>query len=805
MRFYRPTIKQPISTFVEAPLDFMQDQMVAEQKTIDDGRTSALKMNEDFLGIRPGMKSTDLFNEFKQDYSNQFENLTTQIMQDPSQVTRIADELVKLNSKYKNDPRYKSLQDDFEKSQLYKTKLVGSDKPSYMNNPSQLKIVDGEVQYSTPEDYGIITDKDLYSTMFDDVSKFKPDIGTDEQGNKIFSMSNGDGTFTTARTESELTTLKLSRIQKYLDSMYKTSNDNGSMEYVYRHAAEQLGDPGKAKDPVFRKQVFDEYSKPILQQAYEQAETRKTIDDGNNSSRNNARGGSGPVNPVDKTDPITFNPVTTQARMANYNVAGTDRPITNMSDFDESYANIKRNRGNHAIAFKNIYRNLTGKDLVVDPQAFGNLMYNQFELNADGKITPKNKFNTNENRVLASSELFEDAWLNLRDLNATEQNIKSFENRLKEANDVDNYDKKIIMDAEKKASFKALTDVPGTDFLQRKDVVTDGDYSLEKAYKKAKELVKQNPSDGLAADFVFKYENGTIDKEKYKSNYQKAIREFLPKGSKELKIYEALDSYNNRMEDVELRMLPPSDKYVQNMAKTMLANFSTDMASKFKDLVTNEEINGADMLKKIPYKQGENNKGEMDLDKVQFGYFVDPNEGMKGVMLIQGQGKFEYPIDEGGLEQVIMTLSPEEKTRFNFYNQAIQSSQKNYGKGRINLGDDKNPYIFNFEETPSELDPKKKSYVYTDEANITRRAKSIQEMQNNISRVYENAQAFLNNPQINKDIKAIQQQILSGNISEENGNALINNYMQGVRKAASDSFGNLGKPQPQVQSKTLGW
>jgi len=759
MRFYRPTIKQPISTFVEAPLDFMQDQMVAEQKTIDDGRTSALKLNEDFLGIRPGMKSTDLFNEFKQDYSNQFENLTTKIMQDPSQVTRMADELVKLNSKYKNDPRYKSLQDDFEKSQLYKTKLVGSDKPSYMNNPSQLKIVDGEVQYSTAEDYGIITDKDLYSTMFDDVSKFKPDIGVDKNGSKIYSMSNGDGTFSIATTESELTTLKLSRIQKYLDNMYETSNDNGSMEYVYRHAAEQLGDPGKAKDPAFRKQVFDEYSKPILQQAYEQAETRKTIDDGNNSSRNNARGGSGPVNPVDKTDPITFNPVTTQARMANYNVAGTDKPITSMSDFDESYKNIKRDRGNHAVAFKNAYKELTGKDLPIKAESFRDLMYNQFELNADGKITPKSKFNTVENQTLASSELFENAWLNLRDLNATEENIKSFENKIKGAANVDKYDSKKIDDAKNQAL-------------------------KERPIKIGKPI-----------------EEEILAREEY---VKKRMPELL-KGTPEAKVYEVLDSYNNRTEDVELRMLPPSNKYAQDMAKTMLANFSTDMASKFKDLVTNEEINGAKMLEKIPYKQGENNKGEMDLDKIQFGYFVDPNEGMKGVMLIQGQGKFEYPIDEGGLEQVIMTLSPEERTRFNFYDQAIQSSQKNYGKGKINLGDDKNPYTFNFEETPSEIDPKKKSYVYTDEKNITRRANSIQEMQNNISRVYENAQAFINTPQINKDIKAIQQQILSGTISEKDGNALINTYMQDARKAATDSFGNLGKSQPQVQGKTLGW
>jgi hypothetical protein len=187
----------------------------------------------------------------------------------------------------------------------------------------------------------------------------------------------------------------------------------------------------------------------------------------------------------------------------------------------------------------------------------------------------------------------------------------------------------------------------------------------------------------------------------------------------------------------------------------------------------------------------------MDLDKVQFGYFVDPNEGMKGVMMIQGGGKYEYPITEGGMQQIVMSLSPEEQTRFSFYNQAIQSSQKNYGKGKVQLGTEQNPFEFNFEETPSKIDPTKKSYTYMDELGITRRANTIQEMQNNITRVYDGVKAIETNPAVKAKIKYIQQQTIAGKYTPEQSQKLIMEAVNDARKVAEASKGSLGKPVPQ--------
>jgi hypothetical protein len=778
MRFYRPVIKQPISTFVEAPLDFIQGQMENEQKAIDLGREKALKANEEYLGLRAGMKSQEYLNQFKNQYDSQFNTLTQKMMQDPSQVNTIADQISMLSSNMKQNPLYNAIRDDFEKSQEFAKKAVGSDKPYYMNNPNQLAMSpDGQYQMSTAQDYGVITDKDLYSKMFDDVSKFKPDVGVDEKGNKIYSFPNGDGTFTTGRTESELTTVKLSRIEKYLDNMYNTANNDGSMEYNYRHAAEIAGDPNKAKDPAFRKQVFDEYAKPIKQQAYEQIKTTTTIDDGGKSRAANSKGGSGGVN-TPTPDAIIFNPVTTQARMANYNVAGTSRPISNMSDFDLSYKNIKRDRGNQAVAMQKLYKKITGIDLPATPEAFSNIFYKQFTLNEDGKITPK--VNTPENVKLASDEEFEKAFLNLKDLNATEQNIKAFENRVKEAAGVDKYDNKVLDNAKNKAVDELIATDP----------------SIKKADLKILKQMNPDLSDLQIEEMWKNQKTAALDQKLLNGK----ILGNLPKDSKEQKIQSILNSYNDRMEDVELRMLPSSNKYVLDMSKTMLANIVDDKASKFKDLVSNEEINGAKLLEKIPYKVGANNEGELDFDKVQFGYFVDPNEGIKGVMMIQGQGKYEYPVNEGGLQQIIMTLSPEEQTRFSFYNQAVKSSQKNYGKGKINLGTNEAPIDFTFEESPSKVDGTKKSYVYMDEAGITRRANSIQEMQNNISRVYEGVAAAGMDPVIQTKINYIKQKTLSGEYKPDEGERLIRKTLEEARVAAQAKMGSLGKSQGWSQS-----
>jgi hypothetical protein len=778
MRYYRPVIKQPISTFVEAPLDFIQGQMENEQKAIDLGREKALKANEEYLGLRAGMKSKDYLNQFKSQYDSQFNTLTQKMMQDPSQVGNIAEQISLLSNKMKQDPLYNAIRDDFEKSQEFTKKAVGSDKAYYMNNPNQLTMgPDGQYQMSTAQDYGILTSKDLYSKMFDDVSKFKPDEGTDKNGNKTYSLFNADGSVTTVNSITEFSRLRRDRIKLYLDDMFNTSNIDGTMEFEYRDAAEKAGNPAMAKDPAFRKKVFDAYAAPILQQAYEQEKTTTKIDEGNKARNTNANGGSGGVTPA-KPDSITFTPVTTQIRMANYNKPGSEEPITTMSDFDESYKTIKNKRGEQALAFMDMYKQLTGKNLAVNPEAFSNLMYSRFKLNEDGKIVPKDLANL-EDIKLASNELFEDAWLNLRDLNDTEQNIKAFESKIKKAAGVDKYDPKILKNAENKAKAEIYNSKGITSPL-----------SEEAALERFNKLSKEEQQSLIL---------------KFKDKYEYQMKNNIPKNSPESKVYTILDSYNNRQEDVELRMLPNSNESVKNMAKAMLSNFSTDMASKFKDLVTNEEINGAKMLEKIPYKQGESNKGEIDFDKIQFGYYVDPNEGMKGVMEITGEGKYEYPITEGGLQQVVMTLIPQEQFRFNFYNQAVQSLQKNYGKGQVNINDETFPISFNFEETPSEIDPTKKNYTYTDENNISRRVNTIQDLQNAISSYYDKAVSIKNNPDNVKAINEIQRAVINGDLSPQKGNAGILKIISDADILAKKGFQNLGKQQPQVQGKTLGW
>lgn len=778
MRNYRPIIKQPISTFVEAPLDFIQGQMNAEQAQINADRITGYKANEEYLGVRPGLKSEKVYNDFKDQYSQKFGDLSNIMLQDPSQVGRVANELIRLNQQMKNSNMYKVLQDDVVQSDIFKKATVASDKPYYMNNPAQLEKINGEYQFANPQDYGIITSKDLYSKMFDDVAKFKPDEGTDKDGNKTYSLFNPDGSVTTVNSITDFSRLRKNRIKLYLDDMFNTSNIDGTMEFEYRDAAEKAGNPAMAKDPAFRKKVFDAYAAPILQQAYEQEKTTTKIDEGNRTRNTNANGGSGGVTPA-KPDSITFNPVTTQIRMANYNKPGSEEPITTMSDFDESYKIIKNKRGEQALAFMDMYKQITGKNLAVNPESFSNLMYGRFKLNEDGKIVPKDLTNL-EDIKLASNELFEDAWLNLRDLNDTEQNIKGFENKIKKAAGVDKYDPKILKNAENKAKAEVYNSKGITSPL-----------SEEAALERFNKLSKEEQQSLIL---------------KFKDKYEYTMKNNIPKNSPESKVYTILDSYNNRMEDVELRMLPNSNESVKNMGRTMINSILvTDKSGKFKDLITNEVAEIPDLLKQIPYKEGDANKREIDFDKIQFGYYVDPNEGMKGVMQITGGGYYEYPITEGGLQQVVMTLAPQEQFRFNFYNQAVQSLQKNYGKGQVNINDETFPISFNFEETPSEIDPTKKNYTYTDENNISRRVNTIQDLQNVISSYYDKAVSIKNNPDNVKAINEIQRAVINGDLSPQKGNASILKIISDADILAKKGFQNLGKQQPQVQGKTLGW
>lgn len=719
MRFYKPTIKQPISTFVEAPIEFIQGQMNVEQKRIDDASKAIADANKEYLGVQSGLYSKDLFKEFKNKYQNKFSDLSEQLIMDPSKAGLISHEIAKLNSSYKSDPLYNEITKDFMNYTKAMDKLAGSDKPYYFNRTGQLKInPDGTVESSSPSDYMALTDKGAYNTLYEQVAKLKPEVYK-ENGKKYVSLLNPDGTYSQQeiKTEKDVEVLRLERINKYLEDAFVTTNTDGSFEYHYRDAAEKAGDPALAKNPEFRRKVYNQIVEPIKQQAYQKVQTAEIITNLNQSVNNSSRGSLG-TNPQEYIQPKIISGKT-QARNAAP-ISSTGNIFVTPSDILTDVNNIQKQENAAAATIAKITENVLGKKLVTVSD-WQNL-YSKFKT-VDGKLVPSNS-GDREAIDLLNSYGFQEAYGLRETLNQNKKNTQVFYDKITEGQD---FDSNVLKEAEKKyipelAHKYHIT--PPSDFSSSKEQIEE--YKNITTIQQLKEYVKKyKVNQGtIYNDITQEFINNNDD-----SKNQSELKRFIPKDSKEYKIYERLESYQQRMEDVELRVLPSSSKEAQDLKSFVINLLEGDKAGSFKDMVTDKTVDIKNLIEKIP----KDSNGKTDLSTVDIGYFADPDEGMKSFIMINGE-KYEFNMSDTSMQSIVQALDPTESTRFNVYNQAIKTITASQGQeGKITFP---GGIEFNFKEVQDKNNSKDFKYEYIDQYGVTRKVNSIKDMMNDLYSFY---------------------------------------------------------------------
>ena len=794
MRFYRPTIKQPISTFVEAPIEFIQGQMNVEQKRIDDASKAIADANKEYLGVQSGLYSKDLFKEFKTKYQDKFTNLSEQLMTDPSKAGLISHEIAKLNTSYKNDPLYNEISKDFINYTKAMDKLAGSDKPYYFNRTNQLKFnPDGTVESSSPSDYMALTDKGAYNTLFEQVAKLKPEV-YEENGKRYVSLLNPDGTYSQQeiKTEKDVEVLKIERINKYLEDAFATTNTDGSFEYHYRDAAEKLGNPALAKDPDFRRKVYNQIVEPIKQQAYQKVQTAEIVTNLNNSSTKTRNGGNGdgtvPTTP-EKPEIVSG---TTSARDGGFKNPKTGNHFTSLNDFQESKDFLTKQSVEAVGIFARRYTELTGKPISTK-QDYSNL-FNQFKIE-NGKLVPK--VMNDENNTLASDYYFKEGYISYFNKQQELRNIEGYERDIKKAAGVDKYDNKKIEQVTDEELIKELTtplnlsgenhkievDSQGRRYLKvKKDIIS-----------KAIDAVFLSPFTDISDNYLIHYI--TPEDEKKVSS---KIGERL-KGTNEGKVYEIFNKANNRLEDVEIRQLPSKNAQGQDLKALLLQNIDIDKVGQFRYMSTNEEVDNKELREGLPKDEN----GKIDYSQVELGYFADPNEGMKGYMSVPINGAYkriEFPLETSSLQSIVLSLDPTEATRFRVYNEGIKSIQESYGqKGKIKITDD---FEFNFSKT--NIDDKEKGivqkYKYTDAKGITQYVDSYREMFNDLYSAYTEMN-FASSEALRKLYTDLLKQYNNNGIDQITFNQKMSEAINTEKARMKNS--PMGKQTPQNQDPLL--
>lgn len=762
MRFYRPTIKQPISTFVEAPIDFMQQQMIAEQKTIDDSLKAVQDANKEYLGVRPGLYSNDLFSQFQDKYKNQFSSLVDEIYNNPQNAMLVAPKLAKLNSEYKQDPLYQEITKDFVNYTQASQKLAGSDKPYYFNRVNQLKVnPDGTVEQSNPQDYMTLTDQGSYNQLFDEVAKFKPKV-YEENGKRYATVTNLDGTSTTieVKTEKDITELETSRISEYLNNAQTAKN----FEYQYRDAAVKAGNPALANDPTFRQGVYNQLVSPIKQQAYQQIQTAETISSSQAATNNSNRSTLGNGTQA-STSTSSISKGVTQVKKASPTSPKTGQAMTNPADIQEGIMFLSNKRSEIFKHIQSTYKDVTGQN--IDVPTIANL-YGKFKM-VDGKPVPIT--NDPTLKALASNYNFQQLYGQLLDNDQVQKNMVAFDNDIKKAAGVDKYNPQVLKDAENKAKAEIYNSRSTTTPLSEKVAV--------------EQFNKLSPEE----------QQSLITK--FKDKYDHTIQKNIPKDSPEYKIYETLDKYNNKQEYIELRQLPSGNEASKELKKMALQLVTGNLAGNLKNMVDNTVADIPDLIEGLP----KNKDNQTDFDAIEIGYFADPNEGMKGYFSIPDKTgayrQYEFPMEDTSLQKVIQSLDPTEAVRMNVYNQAIKSLEKSYGQeGVVDFGDG---FKINFKETT--VDDKqsgiKFKYKYQGFDGITKYVDSISEMFDDVNNNY--MKSVKESKGALQEIKqGYDQMLLSGQIKQEEYNKKMQEAFTEHRLRMVNS--PLGKQQEWVQT-----
>jgi hypothetical protein len=774
MRFYRPTIKEPISTYVEAPLEYMQAFLNQKQAETDATRAAVLKEHESYLGVKPGQYTQDYYNEFKQKYGEQFNKLTQDIMSDASKTPLVAQELAKLNSQYKSDPLYAAITQDYTLTQDVNKKLVGTDKAYDFRRTNQLsRNPDGTYQMPTVEDYATMTDNDLFTKHNQIIAGFKPEVTT-ENGVTSYKLPNADGTYTVfnQNEKDKVTQVTADRIQNYINNSFQTINSSGEMDYYFRQRAKQEGNASLENNNQKRYQWWREYLAPAVGNAYKQHERdldiSETIQGVSNRTSTSSNGAGS--SPKASEEEIQMKDVTSQARQMNYTLPGSDQPIKYMTDFKKGYDYLKTTTGKVVLdvvdMFNEGYKKPDGSSWTASDLPS---IKSKFSKDSQGRLIPNDTSNS-ELMQLAGNATFVNALESYDKLVKEEKNLKAFEADIKKAAGVDNYDSKKI---------ELATDKAKAEIYNSAKTVTAGVAGASgQALSEKDALEKFN-------NLPISEQNSLI--EKFKDKFENTIKGNLP--TKERKVYDVLESYNNRMADVQLRVLPGNHDAVNTIVTTLVTSLNTQTAGSFRNTVTNEVADIPELIEKIPMKDG-----KYDFEKMNVGYFIDPNEGPKGVMQITGGGSYEFPITEASLQAAVVKMGPTESARLDFYKQAVTSLNSSYGQeGKVSL----EGLDFNFREITNPLDKtgKQKVYEYIDESGIPRRVTSLQALYNDIGNVYNLARNN-QNIKLQEDLAKIQSAVKAKQMSVQEAQAAS---LKLINDASKINTGSLGKQQPQTQ------
>jgi hypothetical protein len=668
-RFTQYQQQNYIDPYVAPPIDFMYQEFQQARKANAEAQAD-MSTTQGLMDLKAGRYGSDLLKEYNQKYNTKIEELTNRLMNNPKDAVWIAPEIKKLQNQMKSDDLRKQIETDYLYTQEEAKKAIG-DVPYYFKTHSNWKP--GDVV--TADAYGIITDKGIDQQLFNNITKFQEDLeSTINEGDTITDIG-PDGKIVQYKniTKTQVAKLRERRLSKYLDDFFDNTETSESMLFRYRKALDNLNitDPEtinyftKSKNPDavnWRKNIYNQTVESNKQLAYRKRTVQEEVKEIQSKTNPNAGAGTKAKTEKQPEELVTYTAQVAAGTFNDFN-GGSVRSITQVGKSINHYSDqIIKSAGN--------IKELLINEGMSDGQ-IQNLLDNidKIEIDDDNNLYfPDNLMTEEKKKELENSDRTETKTLaqaisNYKINKLELQNTQGFEDQLKKTFNVDKYNLNTIIKAEEEHS-KILKRAYDNIAVRTGDPILGAIMASFATLGEAFLDLDMTKLSHLALD----------DQEyllKAQEDYFNAVKKEL-KGTNEGKMFEALETFNNRKSQVKITEIP-KDKI--DVALPTIVNKIIDGSIELYNPYTNQTARTAEGSSQEDIAQIFYDKESKLRKDVTLGYFIDPSQNARGYISVGGK-TYEYPLEQYDLTQP--AIMPEDNNRTNYDKILRQFNQTNF-------------------------------------------------------------------------------------------------------------------------------
>lgn len=684
MNLFRYTPSPYVATQVDLPLDFIQGQLETKQKEFDLQNAAIDKAAENFLKINHGLLTKDAYERVKQQYLPQIEKIRD-TLSSTGNVSMAAPELSKFTMNLAADSEVKKVMQDYEATKMYQQGLLEGrytdmDFANLYDAQGNIRPQLGKDEAFNPMIYAPAKYMDPVDLLKEDVQKFKASL--DDQ---MTEWRDKDGRLITDSTTIE--ELKKERIANYVRGRQASIINSPQYKAWVNRTTNWSTIP-------MTSQLYDErVTNPLLNYAYRQIKRDREVTNPVAAATGVSPGktSAGPASPENRESNNLLYTSTATGKAEVFKSFDGSQSLENPDEFFNEINNVNKKQ---AEAFK-IITGLTGINGAITPQNFNTVKdyHNKYyRLNDEGHLIKKNirELYTNptaeqiaiHNNIPEITPELEEAFNLFNNANIYRTGAQRMWESLGGNKPVN---VETITNARQKAYIHAFNNTAGaSDGVY---FVTNNNYNLTDVYKNALNYLNSNPKGplaGSAESFVYKYENGIINKEGYVEKFNENVKSNL-KGTPEGEIYQSFENLKNRLAQIEITNLKENDDLEKSLIPSLMMN-----KSNVRLMATNENVWSTDGGKEFLASVPRDENGNLDYKSITTGFGLDPENGLVGVVSMNGK-IYEFDIDDTNYDQFITQGNPEIRTKIRFYDQVYNSMKRssntagNFTIGNINF------------------------------------------------------------------------------------------------------------------------